>query len=79
MLSPAIMVNTGVVYTFVIVVWSVFVYQQLDGTIQIKIPNTCASSHTSEPYFYGYRVLYVRKRGTISGSLPGGKRTSILL
>lgn len=25
MLSPAIMVNTGVIYTFVIVAWSVFV------------------------------------------------------
>lgn len=61
MLSPAIVVNTGVVYTFVIVVCSVFVYQRLDGTIQIKIPNTCTSSHTSEPCFYRYCVLYGHK------------------
>lgn len=61
MLSPAIMVSTGVVYTFVIVVWSVFVYQCLDGAIQSKTPTTCTSSHTSEPYFYRYFVLYVHK------------------
>lgn len=61
MLSPALMVNTGVVYTFVIVVCSLFVYQRLDGTIKIKIPNTCTSSHTYEPYFYRYYVLYVHK------------------
>lgn len=61
MLSPAIMVNIGVVYTFVIVVWAVLVYQRLDGPVQIKITNTCTYSHMSEPYFYRYCVLYVHK------------------
>lgn len=57
MLSPAIMVNIGVVYTFVIVVWAVLVYQRLDGPVQIKITNTCTCSHMSALFLYVLCVI----------------------
>lgn len=77
MLSPAIMVNTGIVYTFVIVVWSVFVCHWLDGAIQAKILNTYTPRHIFDPYFYFSQLLYTMCTWIISGSLTWGREQLI--